>query len=143
MVIKKIIFFIAFLCLNFINAFGQNSKADIFKYDEKQLDLEFAKLNELENYVKTHKAIPISELKTFYKRNEIPRYNEQKSNQMLFSFEINDMDWSSFACGFFCCPYGFFIIPIQDHITRKEKLSFWYGSIGYMVWYSALFYLYY
>jgi len=104
---------------------------DLFKLDEKSLNVEFAELNKLENYVISNQGITLNEL--FKNNNVLTCFLNKESTSsptpMDVMFTIDDMDWGAFAWGFCCCPCGFFTVAISDEKDNNQKLSYWIGVI--------------
>ena len=134
---KKGFLLIAFLSFLVLAAFGDNNKAELFKYDKEELESEFSELNQLEYYVNNHKDFSINEIKTFYNVNGFSGLND-RSGVKKFSSGIERIDWNSFAMGLLCCPYGALMVFSNEDRTKDQVKSFWYGAIGFTVWYSSI-----
>ncbi|MFW6019159.1 MAG: hypothetical protein ACOCPM_01135 [Bacteroidales bacterium] len=107
--------------------FAGNSKAEMFSYEKEQVQSEFAEMNQLENFVNTHEGATLNEIKSFRDAPDFAGINSPSPENMLF--DINDMEWGSFAWGFLCCPVGFFVVALNDRRSQHEKTSFWIGAI--------------
>lgn len=125
---KKFVLLNLVLLLAATMAFAGNSKAEMFSYDKKQVQSEFAQLNQLEKFVNAHEGASLNEIKTFNDAPALAGFNSQSPMSPMFDFD--DMEWVPFAWGFLCCPVGFFVVAINDSSSKDEKTSFWIGAIA-------------
>lgn len=135
---KKIVLLNVALLFIAATAFGENSKAQLFSYDKKEVRSEFAQLNQLEQYVNVHEGATLSEIQTFY---DAPKFAgpNRKSSVMSPMFDFDDMDWGSFAWGLCCCPVGVFTVALNDSKSSDEKTSYWIGVISSAVICAIIF----
>jgi len=104
------------------------SNADLFNYNKENIEARFAQLNTLENYVSTY-DYTLSDLKannTFI-LTELHLNNIESSRPLGMMFEMDDMDWKSFAWGFCCWPIGIFTVLLDDDKGSDSKISFFIG----------------
>ena len=121
---KKIILLTAVTLFMAATAFGGNSKADLFSYDKKEVQSDFKEINKVEQYVSAHQDATLHDVQTFYDVNGL----NNQSDEMALLFDLDDMEWGSFAWGFCCWPVGFFVVGINDSKSQDEKTSYWIGT---------------
>jgi len=96
-------------------------------FNEEAFEAEFAELNNLEEAVLSNEVASIEEAAEMgYNMDNFNNLNAIASAQ---GFSFDNMDWVSFAWGFFCCPVGFFVVAINKDKSSDEKTSFWIGAI--------------
>lgn len=113
------------------------SQADLFSYNQDELNQEFAQLNDLEGYVLANQGVTIADVENNPVFGTMDLSGMKHSGPMAAMFSIDDMDWGAFAWGFFCCSIGFFVVAISDDASKDEKMSFWIGVIVKAVLYSV------
>lgn len=104
-------------------------QADLFTYNQDELNQEFAQLNDLEGYVLANEGITISDVENNPVFGAMDFSGMKHAGPMAAMFSIEDMDWIAFAWGFLCCPVGFFVVAISDDASKDEKMSYWIGVI--------------
>lgn len=113
---KRITAILLFFCFNV-------SFASVYSYDRSELDLEFKKLEQIEEqFVKEGRVDPLW-LNSIQSAEPI---DTQKSNEFYF-------DAQSFFWGFCCCPVGVFIVPFSANKDSDQKGSFWIGVGAFVV----------
>lgn len=120
---KKIVYLFSLLALPFLSISATND----FSYDKNSLTDQFSQIEQVSNFVDQN-GVTYSELS----KNPLFKGDMNLTNHISVkpNFSFDDMDWISFAWGFFCCPIGFFVVAIDDEKTKEEKTSFWIGVIS-------------
>ncbi len=124
---KKVTLLLMMAVFAISTAFAGN--ANLFSYNQDELNQEFEQLNALEGYVLANQGVAISDVENNPLFGTMDFSGMKHSSPMGAMFSIEDMDWIAFAWGFICCPVGFFVVAIDDDSSKEEKISFWIGAI--------------
>jgi hypothetical protein len=116
MKLTTILFSLLLPCLSFAN--------NLYDFDEKALDAEFAELTAFEEKIiaSDFSTEIVSEIKekSFIELAASEPISVDQSNELY-------MDWGSFAWGFCCCPVGFFVVAVSNQADHDMKTSYWIG----------------
>lgn len=124
---KKVTLLLMMAVFAISTAFAGN--ANLFTYNQDELNQEFEQLNALEGYVLANQGVAITDVENNPLFGTMDFSGMKHSSPMGAMFSIEDMDWIAFAWGFICCPVGFFVVAIDDDSSKEEKISFWIGAI--------------
>lgn len=107
--------------------FTNANNADLFSIDEAAIEAEFEEIGSLESYVQSNEGITFNEMEV---KGELNNFNldfEHFDASAAPMFGIEDVDWSSFACGFCCWPVGIFTVLLNDNKDADSKTSYFVG----------------
>lgn len=124
---KKVTLLLMMAVFAISTAFAGN--ANLFTYNQDELNQEFEQLNALEGYVLANQGVAITDVENNPLFGTMDFSGMKHASPMGAMFSIEDMDWIAFAWGFFCCPVGFFVVAIDDDSSKDEKMSFWIGVL--------------
>ncbi|MFY0685927.1 MAG: hypothetical protein JXQ90_02115 [Cyclobacteriaceae bacterium] len=95
--------------------------------DEDAFEKAFEELDDLEAYVMANEITDVSDIESW--KFDVESLNTSNSIASVQAFSMDNMDWASFAWGFFCCPIGFFVVAINKDKSSDQKTSFWIGAV--------------
>ena len=110
---KKILLAV-FISLFSLTGYSNISDPDLFKLDEKSLDIEFAELNKLENYVVLNRGITLAEL-LIYNKNIcafLSGINTGSPSPMDLMFALDENSSSVCAGSLCCCLLGISMVSV-------------------------------
>lgn len=128
---KKVTLLLMMAVFAISTAFAGN--ANLFTYNQDELNQEFEQLNALEGYVLANQGAAITDVENNPLFGTMDFSGMKHSSPMGAMFSIDDMDWAAFAWGLVCCPVGFFVVAIDDDSSKEEKMSYWIGVVIFMV----------
>ncbi len=114
---------IVFLLLMFFAVPLSYASGSVFDLDESVLAEEFADLTQLEEVVLSNPTINLEQAVA------LDLVTDDFSSASADGFQGSDFSfqWEGFLWGFLCCPIGVFVVALNKHKTKDNKLSFWIG----------------
>ena len=129
-----------FLCVQ-----GFANDGALFQLDEKQIDQDFAQLNQLENYVETHNGVSLNEVKSsnpevLSNLADDPK-NFQSLGSTLSAAGENPLGIPAFVWGCVLGWVGILVVYLIAEDRELTKQAFYGCLVGGVAW--LIFYLIY